>query len=67
MRGLGEQFGSGLTVVELDEHSVDARLRAAIASAWHDAPSLRPDLKEAARRQIAASRAAYERVFALVR
>jgi hypothetical protein len=67
MRGIGAQFGSGLTAVALDVEQVEEELRQAIASAWRAAPSLRPGLLEAARRQLGASREAFERVFGLVR
>ncbi len=60
--GLANQFGVGCEVVILDEGDVPDRLKKAILSAWNSAELLRPRLLDAASSQLAASRAAYERL-----
>ena len=66
MRGVGAQFGAGVTVVELESRDLEERLRGAVDAAWQAAPAVRPKLREAARAQIHASRDAFARVFGLV-
>ena len=58
--GLANQFGVGCEVVTLDEGDWESRLKSAILSAWSSAGLVRPRLLEAARSQLAASKAAYE-------
>lgn len=58
--GLANQFGVGCEIVTLDEAHWESRLKSAILSAWNSAEQVRPRLLEAARSQLAASRAAYE-------
>jgi colanic acid/amylovoran biosynthesis protein len=60
--GLANQFGVGCEVVALDEGNVAERLKSAVLAAWNSAEHSRPRLLEAAVAQIAASRAAYERL-----
>jgi colanic acid/amylovoran biosynthesis protein len=60
--GLANQFGVGCEVVILDEGDVQERLRLAILSAWNSSEQVRPRLLEAASSQLAASKAAYERL-----
>jgi colanic acid/amylovoran biosynthesis protein len=60
--GLSNQFGVGCEVVALDEANFEERLRTAIVAAWHSAEQVRTVLLEAASKQIAASKNAYERV-----
>jgi len=60
--GLANQFGVGCQVVALDEENFEERLRSAIVSAWESAQQVRPALLDAASKQIAASKSAYERV-----
>jgi len=60
--GLANQFGVGCEVVALDEENFEERLRSAIVSAWESAERVRPALLEAASKQIAASKGAYERM-----
>jgi polysaccharide pyruvyl transferase WcaK-like protein len=60
--GLANQFGVGCEVVILDEGDVQERLRSAILSAWNSAEQVRPQLLNAASSQLAASKAAYERL-----
>ena len=60
--GLANQFGVGCEVVTLDEGDWASRLKSAILSAWNSAEQVRPRLLEAAISQLAASRAAYERL-----
>jgi polysaccharide pyruvyl transferase WcaK-like protein len=60
--GLANQFGVGCEVVTLDEGDWESRLKAAILAAWNSAEEVRPQLLEAASLQLAASKAAYERL-----
>lgn len=60
--GLANQFGVGCEIVTLDEGNVQERLRSAILSAWNSAEQVRPRLLDAASSQVAASKAAYERL-----
>ncbi|GAA2062404.1 polysaccharide pyruvyl transferase family protein [Williamsia deligens] len=64
--GLGDMFGDGLTMIALDDPALASRLSTAIADAWTQAPTVRARLREAAREQIALSRAVFDDVFALV-
>lgn len=64
--GLAEMFGRGLTLVRLDEPGLQGRLAAAIRTAWLTAEQVRGPLRASADEQIAASRAAFDRVFAMV-
>ncbi|QYN34476.1 polysaccharide pyruvyl transferase family protein [Pseudonocardia sp. DSM 110487] len=66
LHGLRDMFGGGLEPIRLDDPDLDKRLGQAVRSAWDRAGELREPLRERAREQIAASRQAYERVFALV-
>lgn len=61
-RGLADQFGEGCSVVALDEDGAIARLRREIDRAWDCAAAMRPSLLDAATRQIAAGRRAYQDV-----
>jgi colanic acid/amylovoran biosynthesis protein len=60
--GLANQFGVGCEVVTLDEADWEDRLKSAVLSAWRSSEEFRPRLLEAARSQLAASEAAYERL-----
>jgi colanic acid/amylovoran biosynthesis protein len=60
--GLANQFGVGCEVVILDEGDVQERLKTAILSAWNSSERIRPRLLDAAGAQLAASKAAYERL-----
>ncbi len=64
--GLAEQFGCGCEVLFLDDEQVLEKLCGGIEKAWMSAEELRPRLLEAAARQVALGRAAYERVYQLV-
>ena len=64
--GLADQFERGCEVVSLDSADLPARLTAAMETAWLAAEQLRPGLLEAAGKQIAAGRAAYERLADLI-
>jgi colanic acid/amylovoran biosynthesis protein len=64
--GLADQFERGCEVVFLDAADPPARLTAAMEAAWLGADQLRPGLINAARKQIAASHAAYEELAGLV-
>jgi colanic acid/amylovoran biosynthesis protein len=60
--GLANQFGVGCEVVTLDEGDWESHLKAAILAAWNSAEEVRPHLLAAASSQLAASKAAYERL-----
>jgi polysaccharide pyruvyl transferase WcaK-like protein len=66
MCGLARQFGTGVTVLDLNDADLERRAREAITSSWREAPSIREALLKASTRQIHASRKAFERVFRLV-
>jgi polysaccharide pyruvyl transferase WcaK-like protein len=63
--GLGEMFGQGLTLIRLDDPDLEPALTAAIDQAWRAAPGVREPLRDRARLQIEASRAAFDRVAGL--
>ena len=63
--GLADMFGVGLTLVRLDDASLEHELAAGISKSWEQAPSVREELRARAREQIDACREAYDRVFAL--
>jgi len=65
--GLAEQFGPGCEVVSLGDDQMPARLSAAIERAWSSAEQVRPQLLEAAVRQIELGRTAYQRVYELIK
>jgi len=60
--GLANQFGVGCEVVTLEEENWESHLKSAILGAWKSAEQLRPQLLEAARSQLSASKGAYERL-----
>jgi colanic acid/amylovoran biosynthesis protein len=60
--GLANQFGVGCEVITLDDGDWEARLKSAILSAWESSEEVRPRLLNAAGSQLAASKAAYERL-----
>ena len=64
--GLAEMFGTGLTVVHLDDEGLPDILTRAIGNLWDKAPALRKPLQQKAIEQIAASKAAFERISRLV-
>jgi hypothetical protein len=66
LRGLAHQFGVGCHVESASHPDLVERLKAAIQSAWACAPSTREVLLAAARDQIVAGEAAYQRLFELV-
>lgn len=66
MRGLEDQFGTGVTVVDLRAADLERCLRESITAAWLGAPAMRDELLGAARCQIRSSREAFERVFGLL-
>jgi polysaccharide pyruvyl transferase WcaK-like protein len=67
LRGLDAMFGGdGLRLVRLDEPDLDGRLDIAIREAWEAAPGLRQPRRDRAEAQIAASSAAFARIFDLV-
>ena len=64
--GLNAMFGQGLTLVRLDDPELEQTLVTAIDRAWQAAPVVREPLRAAARMQIDASRAAFDRVATLI-
>jgi colanic acid/amylovoran biosynthesis protein len=66
--GLADQFGvsepgqPGCELVMLDANDLSERLESAIARAWRAADSIAPALRDAARRQVGQSQAAYQRL-----
>lgn len=64
--GLAEMFGTGIAVVHLDDPDLRDILARSIRDAWNDAPALRKPLQHKAIEQIAASKAAFERISRLV-
>src|SRR5262245_4994661 len=64
--GLADQFGVGCEVILLDTPDVESAISAAIERAWRSADAVRPQLLEAAARQVELQRAAYSRLSELV-
>jgi len=64
--GLADQFGEGCAVVSLNDAAFGREIVDAVRAAWRDADALRPQLLAAAEDQVARSRAAYTRFFAIV-
>jgi colanic acid/amylovoran biosynthesis protein len=64
--GLADEFGSGCEVILLDDKQLKEKLTNAIATAWQSAEQVRPQLLQAAARQIETGQAAYQRIFELV-
>jgi colanic acid/amylovoran biosynthesis protein len=62
--GLANQFGVGCTVISLDEPNALDLLKEAILTTYASAETFRPQLLAAAEKQIALSKAGYERAFA---
>ncbi|WP_369642483.1 phytanoyl-CoA dioxygenase family protein [Acidovorax sp. A79] len=62
MQGLQAQFGAACRIVFLDREDTAIRLATAIQDAWDEAESERPQLLQAARRQVIAGRAVYEQL-----
>ena len=60
--GLQDQFGLGCETVSLGAQDASERLAAAAERAWQSAEKVRLPLQEAARRQVALSQGAYERI-----
>ena len=60
--GLEDQFGLGCETVFLGASDASERLAAAAERAWQSAEKVRLPMQEAARRQIALSQGAYERI-----
>ncbi len=60
--GLEDQFGLGCETVFLGASDASEKLAAAAERAWQSAEKVRLPLQEAARRQIAQSQGAYERI-----
>jgi polysaccharide pyruvyl transferase WcaK-like protein len=63
---LRDEFGPGCQVIHLDDEQLRKKLADAIDSAWASAETVRPQLLDAAKRQIAWGHAGYQRIHALV-
>jgi len=61
--GLADQFGAGCAVVLLSDEQLRTRLTESIEAAWKEAEQVRPQLLEAAKKQVNSSRSAYECFF----
>ena len=59
-------FGTGCEVIYLDDKMFRDKLSSAIENAWQTADSVRPQLLDAAVRQIQSGHEAYEKIFNLV-
>ena len=64
--GLADQFGTGCEVIFLQDKQLREKLITGIDTAWRSAEQVKPQLIEAAERQIVLSRAAYQRIYDLV-
>lgn len=65
--GLAAEFGAeGCQVLMLKDETLEENLRQAIEFAWSSAERLRPQLLEAAKRQIEMGHDAYRRIFSLM-
>ncbi len=64
--GLADQFGTGCKIVLLNNEQPADELMLSIENAWSSAEQIRPQLLEAAKRQVESSWAAYRRVYELV-
>jgi colanic acid/amylovoran biosynthesis protein len=65
--GLAAEFGAeGCQVLMLKDENLEENLRKAIEFAWSSAERLRPQLLEAAQRQIEMGHDAYQKIFSLV-
>lgn len=62
-RGLEAQFGAGCEVLDKSAHDFDVSLVHAIALAWNNAEVWRAGLLDAARKQVEAGHAAYDRLW----
>ncbi len=60
--GLADQFPTGCRLVPLDIHGLRDTLTDTINDVWEQAPELGSSLREAAARQVTASRSAYKRL-----
>jgi polysaccharide pyruvyl transferase WcaK-like protein len=61
-KGLRTSFGRGCIIVDLSDKAASVILAKAIEETWNSADTLRPDLLNAATRQIEKGRTAYQRV-----
>ena len=64
--GLRDEFGVGCQVIHLDDEQLHNKLTDAIDSAWASAEVVRPQLLDAAKRQITWGHAGYQRIYDLV-
>jgi len=64
--GLAEQFGAGCRVIRLDSEALQEQLVCNIRETWQLADQMRPQLLQAAARQVEKGWAAYQRLFELM-
>jgi polysaccharide pyruvyl transferase WcaK-like protein len=64
--GLADCFGTGCKMVQLDDPQWPSQLTEAIARSWESAEQIRPQLWDAAGRQVERSHLAYQTVYELV-
>ncbi|HMR62574.1 MAG TPA: polysaccharide pyruvyl transferase family protein [Anaerolineae bacterium] len=64
--GLADQFGVGCWVVDLSDRQLQEKLTQAVDAAWMSAEQVKPQLLEAAARQIKLGQAAYQKLFEVV-
>jgi len=64
--GLADLFGDGCEVLHLDDPHIQSKLASAIGSTWNLADQLRPQLLEAARRQIEWGHEGYQHIYDMV-
>ena len=64
--GLCDHFGPGCRMISLSAAEVDVSLQAALYETWATADLLRPQLLDAAERQVEAGRLAYDRLAEII-
>jgi colanic acid/amylovoran biosynthesis protein len=64
--GLKDDFGPGCVVIHLDDEDLQGKLATAMDSLWASAETLRPQLLDAAKKQIKWGRAGYQRIYDLM-
>jgi polysaccharide pyruvyl transferase WcaK-like protein len=65
-RSLADEFGSGCQMVYLGDEQFQSQLAAAIDKAWESAEQVRPQLLDAAKRQILLASRAYRHLYEVV-
>jgi polysaccharide pyruvyl transferase WcaK-like protein len=65
-QGLGDLYGTGCTIIQLDQLDAGERLAHALEHTWNTADTLRVTLLRSARRQVQQSREAYQKIHELL-